>query len=575
MSTLDASLLPVAAITDAVVGRGADAVGASADANGQASGAGQVFRVHDVAAFAAALIQPNAFAVQTGRLAEGFFGLPGSRGDAATGLRVGRVSGFAHATIWSDAPTVLAAAVLAHGGGFCGSRLWTPAGLRVNDESVIADAEVGSNADPVRPAAVPALERAHRRDASAGIRVHSRAHVAHAPVRAHAGPVRTATVPAQRLGSRFARQGHAIAVRIASEPDPAVAHLRCNALAVRASSGTFRYAVTGSIILVARTTAAHTRSDALAVQASSRTLRHAIAVRIASKPVPAVAHAWCNALAVLASRTFRNAVSGSIVREARSATAHAWCNALPVLASLRTLRYALARLVQSEPFPAVAHTWSHALAVRTALRTVWYAGIGVEQHVAWPALALAWGNAISSHAALGTARSAGLGVSSRVRVPFATGTHARRSALSVATVLAGRNAPLGFDQGCRIRGGLQHVARLAPANPWSHTISVVATAWANRLALAVHLVEAQLAGTHVRGETVCILHARHLAERHAYAILREPVRRAAALVRRDALAAETSPRAAWLAGVGRCIFLVAVATVQDSDHSVRRSIVRC
>lgn len=404
----------------------------------------------------------------------------------------------------------------------------------------------------MRPAAVPALERAHRRHASAGVRVHSGAHVAHAPVRADACPVRAASVPAQRPGTRLTGQGHAIAVRVASETDPAVADTRRDALAVRASSRAFRDTAAGSVVPVARTAAAHTRSHALPVQASSRALRRAIAVRIAGVPVPAVAHARCDALAVRASPwTFWHAAAGSVVNEAWTAAAHTWRNALAALASSRTLRRALAGLVQSVALPAVAHTWSNALAVRTAPRTVWRAAAGGVQGEAWRAPALSWGNAFPSGAPLRTAGSAGLRVSRRVRVPFATGAHSRRGALSVATALAGWHAPLRFDQRCRIRRGLQHEARLAPADPRCHAIAVGAATRANRLALTVHLVVAQLAGAHVRGETVAVLHAGHAAKRHAHALLWEPVRWAAALVRRGALAPETTLRAAWLARVGR------------------------
>lgn len=213
LSPLDTCLLPVAGVAEAVVGRGADAVGAAAVADRQTPGLRRVRGVHRVAAFALALVQADAVAVQAGRLADRFAHLRRAPGGlcAEAGVEVHHVARLADTLVGSNAPAFRAAVVPAQGRRLDGgSLIGAPASLRVHHQPVVADALVGSDAGPVSPATVPApVPSRLRRHAPAGVRVQAGSRVADAAVRRHAGPSRAAAVLAQRRGAGLARQGHA------------------------------------------------------------------------------------------------------------------------------------------------------------------------------------------------------------------------------------------------------------------------------------------------------------------------------------------------------------------------------
>lgn len=139
-----------------------------------------------------------------------------------------------------------------------------------------------------------------------------------------------------------------------------------------------------------------------------------------------------------------------------------------------------------------------------------------------------------------------------------TSAHPGSCAFSVtATVFAHRHA---FRVGS-LHPWLELVAGPALAHVRRHALAVHAPTGADGLALAVHLLVAQLASAHVRREAVGVLLASLLAVRPADALLSDPSWRAGAHVRRCAVPSQASLGADRVAGTGAA--LVAVATIQN------------
>lgn len=141
-----------------------------------------------------------------------------------------------------------------------------------------------------------------------------------------------------------------------------------------------------------------------------------------------------------------------------------------------------------------------------------------------------------------------------------TGAYTRRAAHAViAAALANGHALLAL---------IQNVSAPALADARRHAFTVPASVRADRFALAVDLVVAQIAHARFRQVAVRVLLTAVRADGHADAVLGMPSRLAAAYVRPRATTADAAAIAVRLALAGRDITLVAIATVQDGDPAI-------